>query len=63
MTDEELDAHLRAKGVRLGNREKSIKLLESWIGKDLAPEDTVEEWEEIQRNIENTRRWYEEPSL
>jgi hypothetical protein len=62
LSDEEFDAKLRAAGVRIGVREKNTDLPESWTGEDLAPEDSAGEWEQIQRNIETTRRWYEEPA-
>jgi hypothetical protein len=52
LTREELEAKLVAAGVRLGNRERAIALLDSWIGRDLDPDSTDEEWAEIQRNIE-----------
>jgi hypothetical protein len=54
---------LRHGGVLFGNREEAISLLNSWIGRDNDPNSTQEEWDEVQRNIEQSRYWYQKADI
>lgn len=52
MDSQEIDKRLITAGVRVGNPQRAIELIKAWSVEDGDPEGTVEEWEEIQRNIE-----------
>ena len=51
LTPEEVDEKLRQGGVRPGNPEKLMALLKLWNTQDFDPDTTVEEYDQILRNV------------
>ena len=52
LTSEVVDEKLRQGGVRPGNPEKLLALLKLWNTQDFDPDTTVEEYDQILKNVD-----------